>query len=139
MKASLHLICTRHLFTNNTRFQVVHFVLTPEAGVAEIPKVLRGEIPENSSSQIGTGNTNVKIRAIITGGATEYQDEGFKLFQDAVSPIPPVFWLRNDTTKPTPPLGPEYGKAMVARVKQALDGLSNEGRLEGKENEVVWY
>ena len=55
-----------------------------------------------------------------------------------------VFWLRPDTGKPAPPLGPEYGKALVRRIKDVLGGLreEKEGEEEGvKEGRggVVWY
>jgi len=35
-----------------------------------------------------------------------------------------VPWLRADASKPAPPIGPEYGKAMVERAKECLGGLA---------------
>lgn len=50
-----------------------------------------------------------------------------------------VPWLRLDLTKPTPPLGPEYGKHMVGRVKDVLGELKlGEGGGEEKGG-IVWY
>lgn len=49
----------------------------------------------------------------------------------------PVPWLRPDTTKPAPPLGPEYGKALVARIKVLLGELQEKGELN--ESKVHWY
>ena len=51
--------------------------------------------------------------------------------------IRPIPWLRPDTTKPAPPLGPEYGKALVARVKELLARLEQEGKMG--EEIVRWY
>lgn len=50
-----------------------------------------------------------------------------------------VAWLRHDGSKPAPPVGPEYGKAMVQRVRDTLDSLKNEGKLGNGETEVYWY
>lgn len=41
-----------------------------------------------------------------------------------------VPWLRADTSKPAPPLGPEYGKAMVQRSKECLGGLAETDAME---------
>ena len=50
-----------------------------------------------------------------------------------------VLWLRHDGSKPAPPLGPEYGKAIVQRVKDTLGKLAAEGRLGSGEDGVHWY
>ncbi|KAF7556393.1 hypothetical protein G7Z17_g1438 [Cylindrodendrum hubeiense] len=108
-------------------YEVVHFVLTPEAGVKEIPQVLQGKLPDVKSSDIGSGNLTHGVKAVVLGGA--YEDEGITVMRDAVSSIAEIAWVRQDTTQPTPPLGPEYGKAMVARVKEALGKLEASGQL----------
>jgi hypothetical protein len=41
--------------------------------------------------------------------------------------------------KPAPPLGPEYGKAMVARSKEALLKLQAEGKLDGTDDGLYYY
>jgi lysozyme family protein len=50
-----------------------------------------------------------------------------------------VAWVRHDGTKPAPPLGPEYGKAMVERVKETLASLKAEGKLESSNSGVYWF
>lgn len=54
--------------------------------------------------------------------------------KDAGSGIP---WLRPDTTKPAPPLGPEYGKALVRRIKELMGTLAEQGKLG--EDAVLYY
>lgn len=46
-------------------------------------------------------------------------------------------WLRPDTTKPAPPLGPEYGKALVARIKELMGHLADQHKLD--EDAVLYY
>lgn len=55
----------------------------------------------------------------------------------AATGIHPVPWLRPDLSKPAPPLGPEYGKALVARIKKLVPELEKEGKM--LEEKVVWY
>jgi len=50
-----------------------------------------------------------------------------------------VPWLRPDTSKPAPPLGPEYGKALVVRIKELMADLQKQGKLDGGEDGVYWY
>ena len=50
-----------------------------------------------------------------------------------------VVWLRPDMSVQTPPLGPEYGKHMVGRVKKCLGEVVGSGGLEGKKGELVFY
>lgn len=38
-----------------------------------------------------------------------------------------ISWLRPDTSKPAPPLGSEYGKALVARMKELMGTLGEQG------------
>lgn len=65
---------------------------------------------------------------MITGGG--YDDAAFKEMYDAAKGKgKEVPWLRPDLTLETPPLGPEYGKHMVGRVKTCLEKLESEGIL----------
>ncbi|KAK7417422.1 hypothetical protein QQX98_004541 [Neonectria punicea] len=118
-------------------YEVVHFILTPEAGVKELPQILQGIALEEKSSNIGSGNLDRGIKAIVLGGA--FDDEGITLMKEAASQIKKVAWLRQDTTKPAPPLGPEYGKEMVRRVKETLGELQESGKLTNGEEGVFWY
>jgi hypothetical protein len=118
---------------------VIHFILTPEAGASQIPSILAGEqTPPPSDSALGSKDYSRPPIAIVMGGG--YDDAGMELMRNASkgnTNSRPVPWLRADLTKPAPPLGPEYGKAMVARVKEVLARLESEGKLG--EDEVYWY
>lgn len=121
-------------------YLVVHFILTAEAAAEELPAVFKGQLPEPRSSSIGTGNVALIPKAVVLGGA--YTDEDFALMHQAVSSqdqARAVVWLRQDSSKPAPPLGPEYGKAMVARVKETLVVLEKDGKLDGHVGGTYWY
>ena len=103
-------------------------ILTPEAGVAEIPLLVQGEsLPK--SDNIGTQNYQKPPVAVVTGGG--YDDESFEKMKKACEGKGNVLWLRPDLTTPTPPLGPEYGKAMVSRVKACMKKLAEDGEMGG--------
>ncbi|KAI1771001.1 hypothetical protein F4818DRAFT_430846 [Hypoxylon cercidicola] len=116
-------------------YDVIHFVMTPEAGVAQIPAILQGEQAPPSDSTLGTKDYSKPPIAVILGAA--FDDAGTEVMMRAAAGIRPVPWLRPDTTKPAPPLGPEYGKAMVERIKELLAQLREEGKLD--EEKVQWY
>lgn len=59
-----------------------------------------------------------------------YDDEKIELMRSACEGVSKVPWLRADLTVPTPPLGPEYGAAMVKRVKDCLKSLAEQGKME---------
>ncbi|PLB50034.1 hypothetical protein P170DRAFT_508284 [Aspergillus steynii IBT 23096] len=115
--------------------EVVHFILTPEAGVEQIPALLRGEKQVTSTSSLGSHNYERGINAIILGAG--YDDQAAQVLRDAARGLKPVPWLRPDTSKPAPPLGPEYGKALVARIKETFVQLRKRGGLDG--DAVVYY
>ncbi|KAH7136811.1 hypothetical protein B0J13DRAFT_560082 [Dactylonectria estremocensis] len=117
--------------------EVVHFVLTPEAGVKEIPQLLKGVMPEVKSSDIGSGNLNGAIKAVVLGAA--YEEDLINVMREAASQVANIPWIRQDTSLPTPPLGPEYGKAMVVRVKESLGKLESSGSLGVGEGGMFWY
>ncbi|KAK7422771.1 hypothetical protein QQZ08_009396 [Neonectria magnoliae] len=118
-------------------YEVAHFILSSEAGVKELPHILRGITPEEKSSSIGSGNLDRGVKAIVLGGA--FDDEGITLMKEAAPQVNKVVWLRQDTAKPAPPLGPEYGKEMVRRVKETLGELQGSGKLNNNEEGVFWY
>jgi hypothetical protein len=113
---------------------VVHFILTPEAGIVEIPQVLDGTIPTRT---IGTGNLSTPVKAIVLGGA--YDADAVSKMREAVGQGPQVPWLLQDPDVLTPPLGPEYGKAMVVRVKRALGKMQASGRLDSGDGGCGMY
>ncbi|KAH6620021.1 hypothetical protein C7974DRAFT_415261 [Boeremia exigua] len=116
--------------------EVVQFVQSIEIGKQQIPALLRGESPGPSGSILGTKNFEKSPVAVLLGAA--FDDQGVKELREAAAGTKEVPWLRPDTSKPAPPLGPEYGKAMAARIKETIKTLESEGKLEGN-GTVVWF
>ncbi|KAL9113247.1 MAG: hypothetical protein Q9227_002582 [Pyrenula ochraceoflavens] len=121
-------------------YEVIHFVLNASAGAKQIPLLLKdqqNDVPSDSS--LGSKNYAKVPVAVLLGGG--YEDDQIKEMMDATNAVEgakKVPWLRPDLTKPTPPLGPEYGKALVRRIKETLrDILAREVDME--EARVVWY
>ncbi|KAI0469363.1 hypothetical protein F4859DRAFT_487931 [Xylaria cf. heliscus] len=116
-------------------YDVIHFVMTRESGAVQIPAILKGKQSPASDSALGSKDYSKPPVAIILGGG--YDDTDVEVIKKASEGIQPLPWLRPDLTKPAPPLGPEYGKAMVARVKELLAQLEKEGKMN--EDKVHWY
>ncbi|OJJ50232.1 hypothetical protein ASPZODRAFT_13320 [Penicilliopsis zonata CBS 506.65] len=115
--------------------EVIHFVMSAEAGKAEIPAILRGE-SVSPTNEYGTHDYSKTPDAVVLGGGYDEQDISTMraACQGVKNNIP---WLRPDMTKPTPPLGPEYGKAMVQRVKVALAELRE--KETPSEDGIEWF
>ncbi|KAK7746394.1 hypothetical protein SLS53_002353 [Cytospora paraplurivora] len=116
-------------------YEVIHFVMHPETGAVQIPAILRGEQPPSSDSELGSKDYSMKPVAIILGAG--YDDAGVEVLRKASTGIYPIPWLRPDLSKPAPPLGPEYGKALVGRIKELLPQLEKEGKSNSEE--VFWF
>ncbi|KAF9699048.1 hypothetical protein EKO04_003110 [Ascochyta lentis] len=112
-------------------FEVVHVIQTVDAGKLQIPALLRGEKLELSGSSLGSKNYERMPVAVLLGAA--FDDQGIQELRKAAEGTKNVPWLR-----PAPPPGPEYGKAMVARIKKAVKGLEERRELEGNGG-VVWF
>jgi hypothetical protein len=115
---------------------VIHLILTPDAGCAQIPLLLSGkEAPSDSS--LGSKDYSQPPVAVFLGAG--YDDDGVAEMMKAASgdEMKKVPWLRPDTTKPAPPLGPGYGEALVQRIKDTMVELESEGKMNS--GEVVWY
>lgn len=110
-------------------------MLTPGAGAIQIPAILKGDQSPPSDSALGSKDYSTPPVAVIIGGG--YDDAGIDMIMKAAAGIRPIPWLRPDLTKPAPPLGPEYGKALVARIKELLVQLSKDGKMD--EEKVHWY
>ncbi|GJC85907.1 hypothetical protein ColLi_08745 [Colletotrichum liriopes] len=130
----------------NTPPKVTHFVTSPTSGAVILPALLasRPPPPHPETSTIGSGNYAAAPRAVVLGGA--FDDAATAALREAVAGaraqsagVRKVPWLRQDSSKPAPPLGPEYGKAMVVRVKEALARLQGEGKLDGGYEGDEWY
>lgn len=101
----------------------------------QIPVILKGEKEVPSDSALGSKNYDKTPEAILLGAG--YNQEEVEQIRNASKGIKGIPWLRPDTTKPAPPLGPEYGKALVARIKETLKKLDD--KKEMSEDAVVWY
>ncbi|KAI1305519.1 hypothetical protein F5Y03DRAFT_395051 [Xylaria venustula] len=121
--------------TLKPEYDVIHFVMSPDGGAVQIPAILKGEQSPPSESALGSKDYSKPPIAIILGGA--FDDAGIETMMKASEGTRPIPWLRPDLTKPAPPLGPEYGKALVARIKVLLAQLEKEGKLS--EEKVHWY
>ncbi|KAK7920763.1 hypothetical protein PG985_008785 [Apiospora marii] len=134
-------------------YDVVHLILDVENASREISSILSGEAPSMPSSHLGskrygTGEA-LRPRVIILGGAysdgsIEKIDEEVQLLllrtraapTAATTKIP---FLKASQTAAMPPLGPEYGKKMVQRVKACLRNLEEEGKFDGTHGGVYLY
>ena len=115
---------------------VIHAIFSPEAGVTQIPFVLRGEAPSPKDVEnVGTQNYSRPAATVILGGA--YDDAMVSQMREACKESSRVPWLRLNQSTPTPPLGPEYGKALVERIKVGLKELEAKGNM--KEDGVYYY
>ncbi|KAI5927658.1 hypothetical protein F4810DRAFT_648767 [Camillea tinctor] len=121
--------------TLKPEYDVIHFVMTPEAGIVQIPAILKGEQSPPSDSLLGSKDYSKLPVAVLLGGG--YGDDDIKAMMEASSGIQPIPWLRPDLTKPAPPLGPEYGKALVARIKELLAKLDKDGEMN--KEKIHWY
>ena len=103
--------------------------------MAHLPALLRGQDPSpGAETVIGTRDYSKPARVIITGGA--YDGDKISMMRNACkgSQVP---WLRNDKSKPAPPVGPMYAAALVERVKTLLADLTKDGKMES--DGVYWY
>jgi len=118
-------------------YEAIHVILASDAGVAEIPSVLRGQAPPSNEENVGSRNYSAPPKAVVCGAG--YDDEQLAQMRSAVEKEGKVQvpWLRPDSSVPTPPLGSEYGKHMVGRVKACLGKLKEEREMEG--DKVVYY
>jgi hypothetical protein len=110
-------------------FTVIHVVLSVEAGVSQIPALLRGEHlpPSDSEENIGTRNYAKPPVAIITGGG--YDDATFQEMRDACKGATNVPWLRPDM-RAQATQGPGSGAAIAERVKVCLNKLVRDGKMD---------
>ncbi|KAF7340958.1 hypothetical protein MSAN_02081100 [Mycena sanguinolenta] len=117
-------------------YEAIHFTLAASS-LTEIPLLLKGEVPNPSSSKLGCGDWSTFPKAIVFGGA--YQDSLFEAVRKAVAETPGtkrIPWLRVDSSRPHPPIGPEYAAAVVARTKAMLSKLESEGKFDAEDDSI---
>ncbi len=109
---------------------VIHLILSPAEGKAQIPAVLRGEAPESDDADnLGTKNYSKAPAAVILGGA--YKEADMMEMREACKNDSKVPWLRQDPNKTASPMDPGYGKAIAERLKSRLMELSEGGKMDG--------
>ncbi|KAK7977911.1 hypothetical protein PG996_003962 [Apiospora saccharicola] len=136
-------------------YDVVHFILNAENASREISSILRGEAPSTPNSHLGSRRYGMgealRPRAIVSGGAHEdgiierigEELQRLLLHTQASPPTAPIRtkvpFLKANQTATMPPLGPEYGKKIVQRVKACLQKLEEEGKFDGTHGGVYLY
>ncbi|KAL8818095.1 MAG: hypothetical protein Q9223_003190 [Gallowayella weberi] len=111
-------------------FEAIHLILSPATGKTQIPALLRGEVPpSDDADNIGTRDYSKPPAAVILGAG--YEDSHVAEMRELCKSDSKIPWLKPDLSKPAPPLGPDYGKAMVQRVKSRLAELSAGGQMNG--------
>lgn len=98
--------------------------------------LLQGQKPAGTSEEnIGSKNyANAPVAVIVGGGFNNTEFEQVREICNGVSKVP---WLRTDLTKPMPPMGPEYGLALVKRLKFTLGELHGKGEME--KDGIFWF
>ena len=105
---------------------MVHLILSPAQGVAEIPILLRGNAPPNSANNLGTKNYSKPPQAVILGAAFGVHMSEMRAACKGDSKVP---WLELDQNKSAPWIGFGYGTALVKRVKSTLAELERNGKM----------
>lgn len=122
---------------------VIHFIMSLEGGLRNLPLILSGSTPANEESSLGTKNYSQPTKAIVLGGG--YSDHDFAKLREAAtssSGAVRVPWLKADTekTKRGPEPGtPEYSQLVALRVKETLGELLNQTDLNLSENDVFLW
>ncbi|KAJ6457361.1 hypothetical protein C8R45DRAFT_1033485 [Mycena sanguinolenta] len=120
-------------------YETIHFTLAASS-VTEIPLLLKGEVPDPRSSSLGSGDWSTFPKAIVFGGA--YEDAMIDAVRKAVaetSGTKRIPWLRVDSNRPHPPIGPEYAAAIVARTKAMLAKLESEGKFDAEDDSIYLF
>lgn len=97
-------------------------------------------MPANPASNIGTGDLANPPKCVVLGGA--YDMGTIRSLKDrvgAVAGVRPVPWLCLDRGVSAPPLGPEYGRHVVGRVRDKVTQMEKDGLLDGSDGDVHLY
>ncbi|KAJ5634463.1 hypothetical protein N7528_002305 [Penicillium herquei] len=120
--------------------EVIHFIQTNEAAIAEIPQLLNGQDPNSQDNDLGTHNYTRPARAVIFGRGYDRADiDAFRADCEGITKEP-VAWIVGDPAKApapgAPPPGPGYAGVVANLVKEAILGWIAEGAIE---DEVIMY
>lgn len=115
---------------------VVHVVFSAPAGALDIPTLLRGELPSPSDPyNLGSQNYSKPPVAVILGRM--YDDANIAEMREACKGASHVPWLRQDFSKPEPPLGSGFAEVIVERIKVCLSSLVAERKF--RKDGVYFY
>ncbi|CAG8954699.1 hypothetical protein HYFRA_00004621 [Hymenoscyphus fraxineus] len=122
-------------------FPVIHLCLSNKVAKSQIPLILKME-PVTTNNELGSKNYTAIPKAVIMGAGYSDSDVDSirKACLDAQTPLVP--WLRPDTRLPTPSLGPEYCRALVARIKALMMDMKKDKQESGKiefTDDIVYY
>lgn len=120
--------------------QVVFFHLSSGDAKTELSAALQGKLPDNPASSLGSAQFSTPPKAVVLGGAYEADvAKSLRATVNGVSGVPDVPWLIFDKERPSPPLGPEYGKHVVGRVKEAILEMEKERKLGDGNGDIYKY
>ncbi|CAG8972203.1 hypothetical protein HYALB_00007345 [Hymenoscyphus albidus] len=96
----------------------------------------------NHDNELGSKNYTAIPKAVIMGAG--YSDTDVDSIRKACRDVqtPSIPWLQSDTSLPTPPLGPEYGRALVVRIKAPMMRMEKDKQESGKiesTDDIVYY
>ncbi|KAI1099344.1 hypothetical protein F4804DRAFT_349442 [Jackrogersella minutella] len=122
-------------------FEVVFFTTSPQSALADIPLVLKGEIP--SGGAVGTGDLSHGSPRAVVVGAQAYDDAWVEAARHELRAAGKrVPFLKPDLSA-APAAGGQGGgdraKAVAERVVKALRKLEGEGKLDGEDDGVYVY
>ncbi|KAJ5727308.1 hypothetical protein N7493_005128 [Penicillium malachiteum] len=114
--------------------EVIHFIQTNEAAIAEIPQLLSGQDPNTQDNGVGTHNYTRPARAVIFGRGYDQSDiDAFRAACEGITKEP-VAWI--PPAPGAPPPGPGYSGVVANLVKEALLGWIAGGSVR---DEVILY
>ncbi|KAJ5089990.1 hypothetical protein N7532_008674 [Penicillium argentinense] len=120
-------------------YEVIHFIQTNEAVLAELPHLLAGRDPQAANANdVGSHDYSHPARAVIFGRGYELED--IEKFRKAAagSAADPVAWIVGDPAKKIdmsgPPPGPGYARVAADLARTKLE----EWKASGAEKDEVY-
>ena len=114
--------------------------MSPEDGLTNIPRILSGLKPSSQQSSLGSQDFSQVPRAVLFGGGYDgVTVEKMRKAATETQGVRKVPWLKADqqkTARGPEPGTKEYSKSIAPRVKEALDRLEREGKLDGNEDGI---
>lgn len=122
---------------------MIHFVMSVEEGVRDLPLILSGSTPVNEGSGLGSKRYSRFPKAVVLGGG--YDDEAITRLREAVAVSPgtiKVPWLKADPNKtkagPTPGTD-EYCRSAASRMKHTLGTLLETEDPDLTDDEILFW